>query len=303
MRRTVQPSGDRDTYAEIKKGGKGTDGQRSVFARLPVEFFPTASVQIRAGIFDPRFVDDAGNSITCLEFDEPGSSPLQFGGICGYYQLGSAYAYYAEDLDGDGTATTSTPVEFPATMELEYRLGFSMSEFTFEAKKPTDVGWTSLGTVAYTWDTPFLIGAGGAYLGRRTRLGLDDIQVLANGPDDTPTADEQILEHLFGGSMYALDAYRVLDAGVKDFPMAATYLTMSWGEYDMARTAILALPDPDSKENRKAVKLVEKANKRVEKALDKVADQKEQPALKQIYGTLKIADKAYMPYINYSIDF
>jgi hypothetical protein len=302
-RRTVQPSGDKDTYLEVKKGGKGTDGQRNAFARLPMEFFPMASVQIRAGIFDPKYAEDAGNSITCLEFDELQSSPLQFAGICGFYQLGSSYAYYVEDLDGDGTVGQSTPIEFPATLELQYRLSFTMSEFNFEAKKPADVAWTSLGTVGYTFDTPFLIGAGGAFLDRRTRLGLDDFQVLQWGANPAPTADEEILEHLFGGSIYTLDAYRALDAGVKDFPMATTYLTMAWGEYDMAGTSILALPDPDSKENRKALKLVEKANKKVEKALDKVADQKEKPALKQIKGILKKADKAAMPYINYSISF
>ena len=38
-------------------------------------------------------------------------------------------------------------------------------------------------------------------------------------------------------------------------------------------------------------------------ALDKVADQKEKPALSQIKGVLKTADKVYPTYMNYDINF
>jgi len=302
-----QTSKQKENYLQFR--GKGNAEPRVGFLRAPYELFAPWKLALTMGVFDPKTREYSLNQQGCVEFDVPGSDPLQWASFCGFKTSLAGDWSLTVGYNLGGSSGQSPFVDFLGAgdrikMKVE---ADDLSMMTFYAKPLTAVDWTvvhelNAGLLGFdlTQDS-FVPAVGAANLNKKGEIGFGSFYG-GTAPRPNPTDRQMVLDHTMEGIKLNLKVVQRLDGLFPDDVKALDHLNEAKINYQWAYD-YLGANFPETKENQKGLRFLGKAIRFTDKAIEKTQEGKWKSASGKSIKAAKSGEKAAEIYLDLDIDF
>jgi hypothetical protein len=249
-------------------------GPGFAFVQSTPDIWGPFDVSIHTGFLDAERTAQRAGVQTCLEIDDVGFDV--FYDVCGAF----------DGVDWNVTAFKGKPrvnlaglVEIDAD-EIELRAEQTGGNVNFYARAFGSMAWSPVATTAFPAQVePLKVAFGATGLAKNTTVGFDRLVVPFSGPPSAPAPAVDVAADVNAALVSAYGAFEALDES-PDFDDAGLDLDAAADAIDAAQAGAAGLPE--TKENKKAAKFIDKAEKSLVKALDQVADEDAAKALKTL---------------------
>lgn len=302
-----QTSKHKENYLQFL--GKGKSPPRFGFARVGYELFAPWQLGFKMGGFEPKALPYSLDQQGCVEFDVPGSNPLEYAAFCGFKTSLAGDWSLTVGYNLAGSSGQSPFVDFNGAgdqikMKVE---ADDLSVIHFYARSLSALDWTLVydldaGCMGYDLTQDSLLPAvGGANLNNKGEIGFGSFWG-STAARPTPTDEQRVLDATFEGIKLNLKGIQRLDNLVPDQADALDHLNEARTSYQWAYDYVDANL-PGTKENGKALKYLGKAVRFTDDAVEKTQDGKWNAAMSRSKKAAKSGGKAAEIYFDLQIDF
>jgi hypothetical protein len=179
---------------------------------------------------------------------------------------------------------------YPGVSLVDLRIDYDGSDVTLSSRPQGAPAYDVVTTFSFGYDTRLLPSVGGFGFGKKGVFDLIDVDWDTTAPTDT-TVDQGCAWHIYEAYRYDFSAFRKLDGGAPDFAGAATDLGLAHGELTQAYA--LTTNFLDAKLGKQVARYIVRADRKLEKAQEEVADQDADGALSQLLKSVRDQGAAY----------
>jgi len=278
----LDPRGPRDRFARMQAK---RDGGKFVQV-VPMFIYPGPFFfSLVAGVSDPALLEESADGIGCVEvFEEDFFGDLGHSfALCGRYSASSG-GYQVFNSENDDFRF------YPGVSLVDLRIDYDGADVTLSSRPQGAPSYDVVTNFAFDFDTRLLPSIGGFNFGKKGVHDLLDVDWSTTAPTDT-TVDEGCAWHLYEAYRYDFSAFRQLDGGAPDFAGATTDLGLARNELSQA----LALTPGfiDAKIGKQVARYIVRADRKLEKAQEEVADQDADGAVNQLLKSVRDQGAAY----------
>jgi hypothetical protein len=284
----LDPKGPRDYFVRTQSQREGG----MAIQILPFFVYPGPfTFGFTGGISDVDLVDESADAIACFELFEEAffGDLLHTIDLCGRYTMGGYQAFNSENSDQRF---------YPGTYLLDFLVEYDGAQVSFSTRPAGAPSYDLVTTFAFDWSTRLLPSFGALGLHKKGVYDLLDVSWTTTMPTDT-TLEDACGWHVQEAYRLDVTALGRLEGASPDFAGAATDLGLARAELSLARGLATSLPD--LKLGKQVVKLVGRADRRLERAQDEVADQDADGAISQLLKSTRDQGLAFQTL--YRLDF
>jgi hypothetical protein len=276
----LDPRGPRDRYARMQAKRDGGE----FIQVLPMFIYPGPFFfALAGGVSDPELLDESVDGIGCFEvFEEGFFGDLDHSfALCGRYSAGGYQVFNSENDDFRF---------YPGVSLVDLRIDYDGADVTLSSRPQGALSYDVVTSFAFDFDTRLLPSVGGFNFGKKGVFDLLDVDWDTTAPTDT-TVDQGCAWHLYEAYRHDFSAFRRLDGGAPDFASATTDLGLARDELSQA----LALTPGfiDAKIGKQVARYIVRADRKLEKAQEEVADQDANGATNQLLKSFRDQGAAY----------
>lgn len=289
--RLVDPSdrrGPRDYFFRLRGQREGgTTVAIAPFFVYPGDF----SFEGVGGISDLDLLEESSDAFACFELFEDGHFGDQAHTVdfCGRYTAGGYQAFNSENQDQRF---------YPGTYLLDFRVEYDGAQVSYSTRPAGTATYDLVTSFSFDWSTRLLPSFGALGFHKKGVYDLLDVSWTTTMPTDT-SVEDACGWHL--QEAYRLDVQTLgrLEGASPDFAGATTDLGLARMELSLATGFAASLPD--LKLGKQVVRLLGRADRRLERAQEEVVDQDANGAISQVLKSTRDQGLAFQTL--YRLDF
>jgi hypothetical protein len=259
----------------------------SAFVQTTPEVWAPFDLSIHFGLFDADQAATANGVVACLEIDS--ILFTIFFDVCGQYDA----TMMGWDLTAFTDAGNLTGSLFVPGSDAEVRVETNGTTLNFHGRAFGSSTWMPVASTPYPTVNEALRGSFGArFVLKGTLVGFDDPSFVSAAAPGPLSPEREVAADANAALLDGLAAFLALDGANPDFGGAATSLGAAQTALTAAQTGAAALPA--SRTQKKAAKAFDKGAKKLAGAIEQVADQDADKALKSLGKAAKHVDSGVL---------